>query len=1357
VGIQDPESEAHAGIPVDRQHANLFVAGSTGDDSITVDYQSATKVVFTIKGGAEVASNICTKGVTGGTYTVTCNLEERKLGSVVILGGDGNDDITDGDLDRTLPGSVVMLGGSGSDILNGSSTDELLLDGSDQASKREELLAGGGDDVVIQGDGSDRAMGGNGNDLLMSSEICQNDTLIGDDGKGNTYSDNAQFHAVQKMGVYANLIEDKLGQSGQPEHKCADGTRDDLKEFDDLEGSPQADIFEGDNHENLLLGRGNPDVLRGKGGRDTLNARDEAHDNVIDCGSDPGDHAHIDEGKDNVQSAKAHCEKVDERGTAYISSEELLEAALSVTDEDSPPATAAAASVTLPPVQSSAYPLDEESGVVADNVIEGMEDGTYENASVGSGNEQGPVLGVAGAELGEDEGSAVALDGVNDYIELGEEPEPEPEAEEESPEGFSIELWAKFDQAPTEKEYLYSGMDEGEGPFLYRAADGNVVFGTHTEAGTPEVSTAEPIDDGAWHQVVGTLEGEEIRLYVDGFPHRMDYGQPVIDEQSEPEEEVVGTSGSTTHFLDGTVDDVIVYETAVPEDAIALQLASSKAEEPETMLAPVPDSSDLDGDSVGDSEDNCVNVPNSGQEDADLDGTGDACVPPDSDGDGLADSADDCPEAYNPSQVDRDGDGVGAECDANELEMETGAATSVAATLATLAGTIDPEGTETSYLFEYGTTTSYGSKAPLTAKPIGAGIEEVAVSETLSGLQPGTTYHYRVVASGEAGTTYGEDRSFETQALTDTEARLAAMALSEPFDGSSASLSSFGSSWSALGWAGGNVPKGQDTASGWGPSDGYSTVNGTSYNPTLSDTGWGTAAAVRMGTNPANASRYFSIWLDMPNPSSATRAGYELRFTDVATNSYNVTLTKWVSGVATQLASKTSYAFVNGSSLALVDQGGNVSAWTNTGSGYAQLLSAADGTYDGGKAGVEGSGNITRLNQFRAGALNYPGVLSGTASEVRSASATLNGSVDPEGLATTYQFEYGPTAAYGSKAPSSSASAGSGTTSIAISQAISSLTPGTTYHYRLVATSEAGTSYGEDKSLTTPTIALPTYRSAFGTSGAGAGQFSHPAGIAVDPKGFLWAVDQNNNRVEKFGLGGEYLGSFGTSGTGTGQFGRPTDVAIGANGTLFVADAGNNRIEKFNEKGEFLTKFGSYGSGNGQLSSAETLATDGKGALWVGDTYNARLQKFTEAGEFVKVVGSRGSGPGQMIEPTGIDVGPNGKIWVADWGNNRISVFTEAGEFVRQFGSEGSSNGQFLRPDVVEVDNGGRVWVGDQNNGRVQQFTEAGEYVNQFGSKGTGTGQFTFGWPMGIASNDEGVIWVADTGNNRVQRWSYGP
>lgn len=300
-----------------------------------------------------------------------------------------------------------------------------------------------------------------------------------------------------------------------------------------------------------------------------------------------------------------------------------------------------------------------------------------------------------------------------------------------------------------------------------------------------------------------------------------------------------------------------------------------------------------------------------------------------------------------------------------------------------------------------------------------------------------------------------------------------------------------------------------------------------------------------------------------------------------------------------------------------------------------------------------------------------------------------------------------------------------------------------------------------DPEATTPQPATqPTFVSAFGSYGAGNGQFNHPAGIAVDAKGNLWVIDENNRRVEKFNEAGEFQSAFGSYGTANGQFARPTDVATDAKGNLWVTDAGNSRIQQFNEKGEFVKAVGSYGTGNAQFNGPESIAIDAKGNIWVGDTYNARLQEFNEAGEFIRAVGSRGSGPGQMIEPTGIDIGPGGNVWIADWGNNRVSVFSETGAFVRQFGSSGTGNGQFARPDVIDVDTQGNVWVGDQNNGRVQRFDQNGEYVAQFGAKGTGQGQFSFGWPMGIATDAKGNIWVADTGNHRVQRWqipNYAP
>ena len=92
---------------------------------------------------------------------------------------------------------------------------------------------------------------------------------------------------------------------------------------------------------------------------------------------------------------------------------------------------------------------------------------------------------------------------------------------------------------------------------------------------------------------------------------------------------------------------------------------------------------------------------------------------------------------------------------------------------ATLEGQINPRGAwsfETTYVFEYGTTTEYGASTPTPPGVIHNGYcgqvceitTPVPVSETLIGLQPGTTYHYRIVATNEWGTNHGKDATFTT-------------------------------------------------------------------------------------------------------------------------------------------------------------------------------------------------------------------------------------------------------------------------------------------------------------------------------------------------------------------------------------------------------------------------------------------------------------------------------------------------------------------------------------------------------------------------------------------------------------------
>lgn len=109
-----------------------------------------------------------------------------------------------------------------------------------------------------------------------------------------------------------------------------------------------------------------------------------------------------------------------------------------------------------------------------------------------------------------------------------------------------------------------------------------------------------------------------------------------------------------------------------------------------------------------------------------------------------------------------------------------------------------------------------------------------------------------------------------------------------------------------------------------------------------------------------------------------------------------------------------------------------------------------------------------------ADALPKPGVQTGGASAITQTSAILSGSVNPEGSATTYRFEYGKTTAYGSSAPVPDAAVGSDSTAHALSQMTLGLQAGTTYHYRLVATNGAGSADGGDQTYTTAAASTTT-------------------------------------------------------------------------------------------------------------------------------------------------------------------------------------------------------------------------------------------------------------------------------------------
>jgi hypothetical protein len=118
-----------------------------------------------------------------------------------------------------------------------------------------------------------------------------------------------------------------------------------------------------------------------------------------------------------------------------------------------------------------------------------------------------------------------------------------------------------------------------------------------------------------------------------------------------------------------------------------------------------------------------------------------------------------------PCQVTLDADtAVTATFAQNPPTVETGGSLTISQTGATVEGSVNPNGSSvTTCIVEYGTSGLYGSQVPCAPPSPGSETSPVPVSATLSGLLPGTEYHYRVVAANVGGNGEGTDKTFKTE------------------------------------------------------------------------------------------------------------------------------------------------------------------------------------------------------------------------------------------------------------------------------------------------------------------------------------------------------------------------------------------------------------------------------------------------------------------------------------------------------------------------------------------------------------------------------------------------------------------
>lgn len=229
----------------------------------------------------------------------------------------------------------------------------------------------------------------------------------------------------------------------------------------------------------------------------------------------------------------------------------------------------------------------------------------------------------------------------------------------------------------------------------------------------------------------------------------------------------------------------------------------------------------------------------------------------------------------------------------------------------------------------------------------------------------------------------------------------------------------------------------------------------------------------------------------------------------------------------------------------------------------------------------------------------------------------------------------------------------------------------------------------------------------------GEGLLACPTGVALTSDGWLFVVDRDRARVERFTPEGEHAGGFGDFGAFPGLFAAPQGIATWG-GRVFVADTENHRVSVHDTEGRLLYTLGTHAirprEGEGRLHYPAAVAVSANGQrLAVAEPLDGRVQVFTRApGAEPPKDPLRALAP-QASPHYGPPIALDGPWMLLVEPETHAALVHDlrtlpAPSEITAFGRRGTSMGRYLRPTGVALDAAGRrAWVVDPTNATLDE------------------------------------------------------